>query len=162
MRKIKNIPGDRFRVSSDVLIRFAPMLAPVMHQVNVYVHYFFIPNRLLWKHWEDFITGGPDGTANPLYPMLSVPSGQIPTYFSNGSLADYLGCPTFKSNTVSYNPVEVSALPFRAYQLCYNEYYRDQNVEDPVVISNEAALSNDESLGNLMTIHAYRDWETKD
>lgn len=152
------VPGDRFRVSSDVLVRFAPMLAPVMHQVNVYVHYFFVPNRLLWNQWEDFITGGEDGTSAPLYPMLSIPSSQIPTYFTNGSLADYLGCPTYKPNTVSRNPVEVSALPFRAYQLCYNEYYRDQNIEEPVVISKGASLSDDESLGNLLTIRR-RAWE---
>ena len=74
------VPGDKFRVSSDVMIRFAPMLAPVMHHVNVYCHYFFVPNRLLWNQWEDFITGGPDGTATPVYPMLSVPGSQSSQY----------------------------------------------------------------------------------
>ena len=72
------VPGDKFRVSSDVMIRFAPMLAPVMHHVNVYCHYFFVPNRLLWNQWEDFITGGPDGTATPVYPMLSVSGRSAP------------------------------------------------------------------------------------
>ena len=59
------IPGDRFRVKSEIMMRLAPMLAPVMHRVNVYTHYFFVPNRLVWDEWEDFITGGKNGTAAP-------------------------------------------------------------------------------------------------
>ena len=47
------VPGDDFRVSSEILLRFAPMLAPVMHRVNVFTHYFFVPNRLIWDEWED-------------------------------------------------------------------------------------------------------------
>ena len=52
------VPGDKFRVRTEVMLRFAPMLAPIMHRVNVYTHFFFVPYRLLWKDWEDFITGG--------------------------------------------------------------------------------------------------------
>lgn len=152
------VPGDKFRVSSDVMIRFAPMLAPVMHHVNVYCHYFFVPNRLLWNQWEDFITGGPDGTANPIYPMLSVPGAKTSQYFAPGSLANYLGLPAVKRNSVDKNPYVCSVLPFRAYQLIYNEYYRDQNIEEPVVISKGAPLSDDESIDNLCALRT-RAWE---
>ena len=52
------LPGDKFRVNTEVLMRLQPMIAPVMHRVNAYVHYFFVPNRLIWNDWEKFITGG--------------------------------------------------------------------------------------------------------
>ena len=54
------LPGDYFKVRSEVLIRFAPLVAPIMHRVNVYVHYFFVPNRLMWDDWEEFITNQQD------------------------------------------------------------------------------------------------------
>ena len=59
------VPGDRFKVNTEIMLRFAPMIAPVMHRVNVYVHYFFVPNRIVWDEWEDFITGGRLGTSSP-------------------------------------------------------------------------------------------------
>ena len=52
------VPGDTFKNTSEIFLRFAPMLAPIMHRVNVYTHFFFVPNRLLWDKWQDFITGG--------------------------------------------------------------------------------------------------------
>ena len=55
------IPGDVINVQAAQLIRMAPLVAPVMHQISVYQHYFFVPNRILWDNWEDFITGGEDG-----------------------------------------------------------------------------------------------------
>lgn len=52
------VPGDKFRVTTEVLMRLAPMLAPMMHRVNVTTHFWFVPNRLIWNEWETFITGG--------------------------------------------------------------------------------------------------------
>ena len=54
------VPGDSINIDTEMLIRFAPMLAPIMHRVDAYVHFFFVPNRLLWSGWEDFITGNQD------------------------------------------------------------------------------------------------------
>ena len=54
------LPGDVFKLRSEVLCRFAPMLAPIMTKVNVYTHFFFVPKRLVWDSWKDFITGGED------------------------------------------------------------------------------------------------------
>ena len=68
------VPGDRFQVQSEVMLRFAPMLAPIMHRVNVWTHYFFVPNRLVWNEWEDFITGGEDGQAAPRIHINGLPS----------------------------------------------------------------------------------------
>ncbi len=119
---IECVPGDRFQMSTSQLLRFAPMISPVMHRVNVYTHFYFVPNRILWPNWENFITGGEDGTDASTFPSLDLQSS------SNGSLADYLGIPS-----ADFDPkIEISAMPFAAYQAIYNEYYRDQNLIDPV------------------------------
>ena len=118
------LPGDKFKVNTDILVRLAPMLAPIMQNINVYTHYFFVPNRLLWDKWEDFITGGADGSDASVPPTIEI------TNATTSSLADYLGIPTGITNALA-----VSALPFRAYNLVYNEWYRDENLQEPVTIS---------------------------
>ena len=60
------VPGDTFKVANSVVIRFQPLVAPIMHEINVYVHYFFVPYRILWDDWEEFITGGVDGESAAL------------------------------------------------------------------------------------------------
>lgn len=119
------VPGDIFRVSTDMVVRMAPMLAPIMHNVNVYTHFFFVPNRIIFDKWEDFITGGVDGTDSTVAPTITSPSGGFPT----SSLADYLGVPTGVAG------LQVSALPFRAYAKIYNDYYRDENLQTEVALS---------------------------
>lgn len=116
------IPGDRFNLQSQHMLRMAPMVSPVMHEINAYTHYFFVPNRLLWNGWEDFITGGEDGYQNPLFPTLTMPT-------SEGSLGDYLGLPNLGLPGTSMSPLPYSAFPFAAYHLIYDEYYRDQNLQ---------------------------------
>jgi len=69
------LPGDQFRVKSEIFMRLAPMLAPIMHRVNVYTHYFFVPNRIIWNEWEDFITGGKDGLSAPIAPFIKIHEG---------------------------------------------------------------------------------------
>lgn len=130
------VPGDKFRGSANALVRLAPMLAPMMHHVNVYTHFFFVPNRIIWNEWEDFITGGKDGTANPVFPRLRLPG----TDFEPGTLADYLGIGAASPTGSPAGFVDVSALPFRAYQLIYNEYYRDQNLTDEIDFSRDSGI----------------------
>lgn len=148
------VPGDRFKVQSEVLLRLAPMLAPVMHRVNVFVHFFFVPNRLVWDNWEDFITGGADGTANPVFPNYRITNANK-QLFARGTLADYLGIPDPSSFMVHESGVPVSKLPFRAYQLIYNEYYRDPNLDAEVVISKS---DGHVSEGQILTLRS-RCWE---
>lgn len=114
------VPGDSFKLKSELFLRLSPLLAPIMHEVNATIHYFFVPNRLVWEEWEDFITGESDTPPELPYMESSSMSG----YDGIGSLADYLGVPT----GISANQVRINALPFRGYQLIYNEYYRDQNL----------------------------------
>ena len=134
------LPGDTFRVSTDMVVRMAPMLAPIMHNVNVYTHFFFVPNRLIFDKWEDFITGGKNGDDATVAPYITTPSGG----FSVGSLADYLGVPTGVAG------VQVSALPFRAYNKIYNDYYRDENLQDEIVLSTGAG-SDTTTVTDLQT-----------
>lgn len=118
------LPGDSFNIGQTNLVRFAPLLSPMMHRVNVTTHYFFVPARLVWSKWEDFITGGPDGSLAPAKPFSNNHDS-----VDNGSLADYLDIPTEIKSTINFD-----LLPFKAYHLIWNEYYRDQNLQDPVDI----------------------------
>ena len=62
------VPGDKFNIGNQMIIRFQPLVAPILHEINVFVHYFFVPYRLLWSDWEKFITGGEDGTFTATLP----------------------------------------------------------------------------------------------
>ncbi|WP_300820222.1 major capsid protein [uncultured Duncaniella sp.] len=137
------LPGDTFKCNTELLVRFAPMMAPIMHKVDVYTHFFFVPNRLVWSHWKDFITGGESGTEAPVYPRMRIDDktsvSQLRQIFYNGSLADYLGFPVLNKEelVMADNFIELDALPFRAYNLIWNEYYRDQNVMHEVDIHKD-------------------------
>lgn len=124
------MPGDSFTVKSEVFMRLAPMVAPIMHRVDVFTHYFWVPNRILWPNWEKFITGGENGTDLPIAPYLTINEANKASYVK-GLLPDYFGIPTTDGLTIA-QPVNISALPFRAYQTIYREFYRDQNLEAPV------------------------------
>lgn len=129
------LPGDQFKVKTEIMMRLAPLVAPVMHRVNVYLHFFFVPNRITWPgdetvpSWQQFITGGRLGTSVPTMPLISVEEA----YSGNGSLADYLGLPpNIDDSDYLWN---VTALPFRAYQQIFNDYYRDPNLQVAVDIT---------------------------
>ena len=115
----ETVPGDEFKINTAQLLRMAPMLAPIFHQITVYQHFFFVPNRLLWDNWEGFITGGEDGTNSSVWPNVEFSSSTAIV----GNLSDYMGIPDDFAYTA-----KVSALPFAAYGTIYNEYYRDENL----------------------------------
>lgn len=110
------LPGDTFQVRSSLLLRYSALVTPVMHPVQVRIHHWFVPNRLLWSGWEDLISGV--DTTTP------VPTVALDT---NEELGDYLGVPPNSSGTLN-----VSALPFRAYNKIFNENYRDQDLVSEV------------------------------
>ena len=158
------LPGDVFNHKIRGLVRAAPMIAPVMHIVDVRLHAFFVPNRLLWDDWENFITGGPDGTDASVPPTvtLTYTAGNPPTGTNLvGGLPDYLGVPP------GINNLEVSALPFRAYNKIFNEYYRDQDLVSPRAISTASGADSttDVSLARIAWEKDYftsaRPWESK-
>lgn len=122
------LPGDTIQCATSLFARVAPLVSPVMHPVHLKIHHWYVPYRLVWDKFEDFITGGPDGLDTSEFPTITAPQAG----FSVGSLADYLGLPT------SFGEIEVSALPFRAYNLIYNEWYRDQDLETELAISTDS------------------------
>lgn len=124
------VPGDSVRIKPNAMVRFAPMLAPVMHRANVFMHYFFVPNRIMWDGFEDFITGGEDGMDNTVWAH----GLYNPNNFEAGSLPDYLGLP-INTDVVSNAGISkrISTLPFAAYQKIFNDYYRDQNLVNEVI-----------------------------
>ena len=133
------IPGDKFIVDSEILIRLMPMTAPVMHRIDVFMHYFFVPNRIIWEDWEEFITGGEDGLSTKTIPTLQINSVSK-TYFRKGFLSDYLGIPAYNTAITHAQSYVISALPFKAYQEIYNEYYRDQNLIPRVDITDNVEM----------------------
>jgi len=122
------LPGDSVQQASSLLMRTLPLMAPVMHPVTVRVHHWFVPHRLVWAGWEDFITGGSDGQggSSGSYPYITTPSTPGVT---ESSLADYLGIPPGLIST------QVSALPFRAYGKIFNEFYRDEDLVTALTVS---------------------------
>ena len=129
------IPGDSYKVNTQQLIRFSPLLAPIMHSVDFKLDYFFVPYRIVWSEWKDFITGGESGTDLPSCPRFTVDQSTANAYLTKGSLADYMGIPpsdltaaqgAFKNITGTKQSIDI--LKFRAYQLIWHEYFRDQNL----------------------------------
>lgn len=134
------LPGDEFRVKTDAIIRLAPMLAPIFGEVDFYTHYFFVPNRLLWKNWEEFITNGlENGTTDVVAPYVQ---GDTST-MTLGSLADYIGLPVGDSAGSSGSSVSgvnghtFSALPFRCYAKIWNDWYRNEFLQNAIPLSLE-------------------------
>lgn len=125
------LPGDSIQQNTSCLVRFSPLLAPVMHSTHIQLSHWFVPHRLVWEDWEDFITGGADGNDDSVFPTIAMPAA---TGADIGSLADYLGVPTGVAD------LAVSALPFRGYALIFNEWYRDQDLITPLVWSDAAGV----------------------
>lgn len=125
---IEVLPGDTIQMATSLLFRAAPMLAPVMHPVHVRIHHWFVPHRLVWSNFEDFITGGPDGNNASAFPVRDINP-------SVGTLSDYLGITPGATS-------RVSALPYRGYSLIWNEWYRDQDLQTPLVVSTADGLDS--------------------
>lgn len=119
------LPGDVHNISSEAMFRFQALVAPIMHKVDIYIHHFFVPNRIVWKNWENFISPAQTTTPEHRVPIMRFDGAFIPTVAA-GSLADRLGVP-LGLNTLDF--VDVSALPFAAYQCIWYEYFRDQNTQ---------------------------------
>lgn len=118
------LPGDTFQHDTTALIRVSPQLKPVMHPVYVHIAHYFVPNRLVWSGWEDFITGE---SATPPPTVL----GQV---HALNKVSDCIG---IKNNTQN----EYSALPLRAYNKIWNEYYRDQDLDSEIWEDNNNILN---------------------
>lgn len=141
------IPGDTFKLGANVFIRMQPLVAPVMHSIRYSLHYFFVPHRLVQgrnlmeydssitvpeAEFEELYTGGVDGLSDIVFPLWRTIAGTDPLR-SVGSLWDYLDYPV--GSAVATNLP--NAWDKRAYQLIYNEYYRDENLQPKVSLDDE-------------------------
>ncbi len=119
------LPGDTMNLNTNMFGRLATPLKPIMDNMKFDIHFFSVPMRLLWDNWERFngAQDNPDDTTDYLIPTLTAPVGG----FTEGSVYDYMGIPT------KVEGIEVSSLPMRAYNKIYNEWYKDQNLQDNVI-----------------------------
>lgn len=121
------VPGDSFKISCDSLVRLAPLVSPMMHRCDVYHHYFFVPKRLLWDNWEDYISNGGVSGVFPTHPYFEINPAGVNLF----PLLNYMGLPK-KFNADQTADVRVNAMQFAAYQCIYNEYYRDENLQPEI------------------------------
>jgi hypothetical protein len=128
---VEVLPGDTMQHATSMLIRANPMSTPPMHPVQVKVHHFYVPTRILWDGFTDFITGGDTGNDSQIPPRTPVSEA-----LGFGTIPECLGVPIVDG-------LEISLLPIRAYNKVFNEYYRDQDLvpevdEDSMLIQRAA------------------------
>ncbi len=140
------LPGDTFNVKSSKVVRMQTLLTPMMDNVYLDTYYFFVPNRLVWQHWKEFNGENTESAWIPEtkyeVPQITAPAN---TGWAVGTIADYFGIPTGVPN------LSVSALPFRAYALIMNEWFRDQNLSDPLVVPNDDATVAGVNTGTFVS-----------
>lgn len=144
------LPGDIFRISNQAIFRAQPMVAPVISQINWVTQYYFVPYRILWDNWTEFITGGDDGLSNPLFPTITAPEGG----WQANSVPDYMGFP------INQAGIEVSALPFRAMCKIWNDHYKIEDIESDIEYSTQDG-SDTTTPVDLLSVHWKRDYFTK-
>lgn len=130
-------PGDTFNCKATLFGRMATPIVPAMDNAYLDTFFFFVPYRLLWKHWKEFNGENPlAGYQSKEYevPQMTATNAQVQT------LWDYFGFPTDVKNKLS-----VSAFPFRAYWKVYNDWFRDENLQNAVSIQTGAPLSSTSS-----------------
>lgn len=139
------LPGDTFNVKTSRVVRMQTLLTPMMDNVYLDTYYFFVPNRLVWDHWKEFCGENTESAWIPKteysIPQITAPDGG----WNVGTLADYFGVPTGVSG------LSVSAFPFRAYALIMNEWFRDENLQDPLVVPTDDSTVAGVNTGTFVT-----------
>lgn len=120
------LPGDSFNVEMTVFARLATPIYPILDNIDLESFFFFVPNRLVWRHWQNFMgeQNSPSDSITYAIPQIVSPAGGFPV----NSIYDYMGLPTV-GQVGGGNTISVSALPFRAFNLIYQEWFRDQNLQ---------------------------------
>lgn len=146
------LPGDTFDIKTSKVVRMQSLVTPIMDNIYLDTYFFFVPNRLTWEHWQEFNGENTKSAWIPAtefqVPQITAPSGG----WSIGTIADYMGIPTGVAN------LSVNALPFRAYALIMDGWFRDENLSDPLNIpvndvtqtgSNGSNYISDVALGGM-------------
>ena len=136
------LPGDSYKVKFNFLARLSTPVVPTMDNLFIDTFYFFVPYRLLWKHWEQFNgqQDYPGASTDYLVPQTTAPADKG---FEVGSLEDYFGLPT------GIKRIKVNELAARAYALIWNEWFRDENLQNPINLSNYAEISTASGLDDV-------------
>jgi hypothetical protein len=139
------LPGDSFQIRTSKVVRMQTLLTPLMDNIYLDTYFFFVPNRLTWEHWKQFNGENTESAWIPQteyqVPQLTAPAAG----WSVGTIADYMGIPTGVEN------LSVNALPFRAYALIMNEWFRDQNLTDPLNIPVDDATVQGVNTGTYVS-----------
>lgn len=139
------LPGDTFSVDMSEVIRMSTPLFPIMDEIYLDTYFFFVPNRILWDHWKEFngenTTSKWEQVTEYEIPQITAPTGG----WNKGTIMDYLGIPTKIAN------LSVNHLPVRAYVKTWNEWFRDQNLQDPAYISLQDATTEGSNGENYVT-----------
>ena len=139
------LPGDTFSIDTSKVVRMQTLLTPVMDDIFLDTYYFFVPNRLTWNHWKQFMGENTESAWIPSVeyevPQLTAPEGG----WNIGTIADYMGIP------IGVSGLSVNALPFRAYALIMNEWFRDENLSDPLNIPVTDATVQGVNTGTFVT-----------
>ncbi|UPW41930.1 major capsid protein [Dipodfec virus RodF1_66] len=140
------LPGDTFSVRTSKVVRMPSLITPIMDNIYLDTYFFFVPNRLVWEHWREF---NGENTQSAWIPTVTYEVPQLTSPadsgWSVGTLADYFGVPT------GVPGLSVNALPFRAYSLIMNEWFRDENLTDPLVTPTDDATVAGVNSGNYIT-----------
>lgn len=139
------LPGDTYQIDTSKVIRMQTLLTPMMDNIYLDTYFFFVPHRLVWEHWKEFMGENSDSAWIPeidyTIPQLSSPEGG----WNVGTIADYMGIPT------GVDGFSVNALPFRAYSLVCNEWFRSTALTDPLVTPVTDATVTGVNSGNYIT-----------
>lgn len=139
------LPGDSFQINQRSMIRMSTPLYPVMDNCYLDTFYFFVPARLCWDHWENLMGENTQSFWAPKVeyttPKTKAPAGG----WENGTIADYFGIPTKVPN------IQVNSMPFRAYARIWNEWFRDENLQQPVTQHTDDATTNGVNTGTNLT-----------
>ncbi|UDN67796.1 major capsid protein [robinz microvirus RP_121] len=133
------VPGDHFRGTAQIFARVATPITPVLDNAELETFFFFVPNRILWEHWEEFIAGG-----NFTVPQIVSPVGGFPS----GSPYDQFGIPC-NGQIGSGDTISVNALPLRAYNMIFNEWFRDQNMQVETTFNTDDGPDPSTDYNNL-------------
>lgn len=136
------LPGDSYKVKFNFLARLSTPIVPTMDNLFLDTFYFFVPYRLLWKHWEEFNGEQkyPGASTDYLVPQTTAPADKG---FDVGSLEDYFGLPT------GVKGIKANELAARAYALIWNEWFRDENLQNPINLSTYAEISSASGLDDV-------------
>lgn len=139
------LPGDTHKIRTSKVVRMQTLLTPVMDNIYLDTYYFFVPDRIVWSHWKQFMGENTESAWIPQteyeVPQITAPAGG----WSEGTIADYMGVPTKVEN------LSVNALPFRGYALIMNEWFRDENLSDPLNIPLDDATVQGVNTGTFVT-----------